>query len=154
MQKQKKYVLTVAAAIVVVAVVAFYFAFSMGMIKIHPSWQTTVSANVSVAPSNTPSCNGYVLSLSQPSSASGGLCNWHGGILNVTINGGMFVGTALQVTELNSTTPFSATYNGSVCKEVSAGYYLSSGNYKLSLATGLASSSSSCGNLTISLRSG
>lgn len=149
MTVQKNYMLKVAAAaIIVIVIVASYIIYNASRPRfiIRPP-TTTVGANLT-------SCNGYVISMSQPSSTSEVSCTWRGGIVNITLNGGRFTSIKLQVERLNATPQSIAVYNGSTCKPTSGGYYMPLSNYKLSVTTGPASTGSSCGNATVRLSAG
>ena len=121
---------------------------------------TTVSQGAStsiVIPVTVPgkavnaSCDGYALSVSQPFGTARGFCNWGGGIVNITINGGMFSGVVLTASEPGMP---AIGYNGTTCKRTSGGYFLPLGNFNLSLSTGAATGSASCGNATANLVTG
>ena len=112
---------------------------------------TTVVQNITTATGpNLASCNGYNYSISQAYYGVIGSCNWRGGLVNVTLFGGGFGASTIQIVEQNvTTTPFNTSISGVPCSQHSPEVvYMPPGNYKVSFSVG-APYTTSCGSATM-----
>ncbi len=113
---------------------------------------TTIVYNLTTATGpNLASCDGYSSSISSSYYRIKGACNWIGGLINVTVFGGSFSGTTLEIVQHNTTSaPFNTSISANACTAGGKVFYMPIGNYNVSFTTGPASGGS-CGNATVRL---
>ncbi|MCL5238949.1 MAG: hypothetical protein M1286_00530 [Candidatus Marsarchaeota archaeon] len=111
---------------------------------------TTIVSNLTTATGpNLASCNGYGVSISQAYHRVVGSCSWTGGLVNVSLYGGAFQGTHLEIVQLNTTTtPFNESISAPQCASGGKVFNLPIGSYNVSFTTGIASGGG-CGNATM-----
>jgi hypothetical protein len=145
----------IATAIIAVLIIALVVTYSfIDYTPPNPYFLYAPSNQSNATIPNFPSCNGFNLTVSEMGMMRSGSCVWLGGLMNVTIYGGIFRNATLLFSQINSTEPFMANYSGTQCLSNSSAKYIPLGNYNITLSAGsqaVVQIGNDCGNATIRL---
>jgi Na+-transporting methylmalonyl-CoA/oxaloacetate decarboxylase gamma subunit len=112
---------------------------------------TTIVSNPSTATApNIANCNGYNYTESQASFSSSGSCGWVRGLMNITVAAGSYSDVTVTLVQQNVTiAPYNFTYTVAPCTTQVNVVSIPTGNYKITLATGGASTCTPSGPVGI-----